>query len=583
VKKIIILSVIFLFSLCGFCYSSSVQESTVLRALSDELSRSMEKLKLDDEPRPYYISYLVRDSSTLIISADSGAITDNVGSRTRTLNITLRVGDYDLDNSRFQPIQSFYPPRTLSNLVIEDNYDVLRRQIWLETDGAYKNALETWTKKKACLQNKIRMEKIPDFKRGEALSLVKPPVPLSLGKREDMVNLVMKASRPLLENDRIQKSSVLFGLKRENIYYVNSEGVRYLQPRQSSRLIITASTQADDGMPLKNFLVYSAAPEDLPGEERLGKDIAAMVQELMALRTAPLIEDYSGPVLFEKQAAAEILARGFVRLLSAKPVSESDNPQMDIIAKNSENPLLRKVGARVIGESISVKAEPGRTEYRGLPLLGSYEVDEEGVRAREVSLIEGGFLKSFMTSRAPIKGFIQSNGHFRSASPSPSVIEFSSVKASGYKELKDRLIAGIRGEGLKHGYIVKSILPPDAPKDDEGDVYSMSSSSLSPAEFELSKPAIVYRVYPDGREDLVRGAEFEKMNVKVFKYVTGISNDAFVYDYPIGPTDQSAYFGGAYGSGNCATIITPSILISEIDVKPSSTYRKPPIVRHPPQ
>jgi hypothetical protein len=581
-KKIVIFTCLLLVCMGGLCYSSTSPDSTVFRAMSDELNRSMEKLKLDDEARPYFISYLVRDSYTLVISDDCGAITEHAGLRTRSLNITLRVGDYALDNSHFQTMQSSLSARSMSSLVIDDNYDVLRRQIWLETDGAYKNALETWTKKKAYLQNKIRTETIPDFTRGEAFSMVKEPLALSQGKKEDLADLVVKASRPLLMNGRIQKSNVSLGLRRENIYYVNSEGVRYLEPRQSSRLIITASTQADDGMPLKNFLVYAATPDGMPKEERLGKDIEAMVQELMALRSAPVIEDYSGPVLFEKQAAAEVLCRGFVKLLAAKPVSESDNPQMERMAKGNGNPFLRKVGARVIGESISVVAEPGRTGYQGSPLLGSYGVDEEGVKAREVSLIEGGFLKSFMMSRAPVKGFSQSNGHFRSASPSPSVTEFSSIKASGFKELKDRLIAGVRDEGLKHGYIIKSIFPPDAARDEEGNLLYSGSTSLGPSEFELSKPAIVHRVYPDGREELVRGAEFEKMNVKVFKSVTGISNDSFVYDYPIESQDQPAYFAGSYGSVNYATIITPSILFSEIDVKPSGTYRRLPLVSHPP-
>lgn len=576
--------------LCVILFRNSTygREPVLMQAMEDELQRSI-ALRLDNEAAPYFISYLVRDSNICIISADSGAITKNEVNRKRTIDTTVKVGSYDFDNSHFTATQSSLNTGLSGLLSLDDNYGVLRRQIWLETDGAYKSALSTLAEKKAYLQNRIQVDSLPDFTKGGGFSEENPCIPLTIEKRDEKAGLVGKLARLLMKNDRILKSSILLKMSRENIYYANSEGVKSIEPDQSCRLIITASTKADDGMPLKNFRIYTfASPDEIPGEEKLARDVEEMTQELMSLRKAPVAGDYSGPVIFEKQAAAEILARGMVRLLTAKRSSESNISLFEKRARKMENPLLKKIGLKLMGESADLRAEPMKSTYEGTPLLGSYDVDDEGTKAQNVSIVKGGFLRDFMLSRSPVQGFSKSNGHFRGSTTAPSVLELSSSKALGAGELEKKLMSGIRDEGLKYGYIVRSILPPELADDEDGGFASLvlSRSSLGPSEFELSKPVMIYRVYPDGREELVRGAGFDKMNINFFKNISGISDDSFIYNYTVNFSDLR-YDGGFSESGGVesdiyATIITPSILFSGADViKSQDSYLKPPIVSSP--
>jgi hypothetical protein len=469
-------------------------------------------------------------------------------------------------------------------LVIDDHYDALRRLLWLETDRLYKSALEMLTRKKAFLQNRMSMDTLPDFTKGEAFKAAKPPISLVITGKDQARQLVRSIAPLLAGNGKLQKSTIIFLARRENAYFVNSDGASSVEPRQACWLTISAETQADDGMPLKNFLQYSAeGPGGIPGESRIKSDVAAMLRDLMALRNAPVAENYSGPVIFEQQAAAEILARGFIKALAAKRVSVSDLTESDMDTARMENALQSKAGSRVIGGAATVTAAPAMREYRGTPLLGSYAVDEEGVKAGDLVLVARGILKNLMTSRSPVKGFEASNGHCRGVSAMPGVIEISSEKAVSSRELKEKMLSLITDDNLKYGYLVKSILPPYLTA---GDRFSRGQSSALPTDFQLTSPVRVYRVYPDGREELIRGAEFGRMGVRLFKDIAAIGDDTTVYNYPINnfrvPVDTVFPDQNGPMLGYYATVITPSLLFSEVDMnKPAGKYARPPVVPHP--
>ena len=148
------------------------QENVLMKALRDEMGRTMERLQLEDMDRPYYVAYWVRESegrgSTAILG---GLLGRGRGTGSRFLSVELRVGDHDLDNTNFMDfgrlrsrvVRDGFPV----SLPLRDDYKELRRQIWLATDGAYKQAVHSLAKKRATLQNKTRVEIIPDFSREE--------------------------------------------------------------------------------------------------------------------------------------------------------------------------------------------------------------------------------------------------------------------------------------------------------------------------------------------------------------------------------------------------------------------------------
>ena len=152
--------------------SPLAQDSPLVSALKDELARSMSGLRIKDEPPPYYIEYHVDETVTMRTAARLGAVEVNEpGSRLRTLSVEVRVGDYQFDSSRFvtQGRGGFAPQAEGSAVAtLDDNYDAIRRQLWLATDAAYKRAISTFARKKAAFQNRATTDPLPDFSREDA-------------------------------------------------------------------------------------------------------------------------------------------------------------------------------------------------------------------------------------------------------------------------------------------------------------------------------------------------------------------------------------------------------------------------------
>jgi hypothetical protein len=128
----------------------SAQESPTLAAMRDEMQRSMAELRMKGEPAPYYISYEVLDRTIADVSGRLGAIIENPPRRSRTLRVEVRVGDYTFDSSRFI-LQGFGGGMSTGETVlapVDEDYDAMRREIWLTTDAAYKRAVTTFARKR---------------------------------------------------------------------------------------------------------------------------------------------------------------------------------------------------------------------------------------------------------------------------------------------------------------------------------------------------------------------------------------------------------------------------------------------------
>ena len=585
-KKYLLVILIILF----YQTAASAKESNIMRAMEDELTRSMKELKLDDRERPYYISYLVKDTYSMNITADSGGITSSSENQNKTVTVDLRVGDYTLDNTNFMSTSSSSP----YPLNQDDDYDIMRMCIWSATDIAYNAALERLSQKKGALQNIVQEEVLPDFTKGETTSHINPEASFSLDKKQ-WESFVDQLSRLFLKKKQIQKSKVSLNIQITNNYYINSEGTKVIEPAAISQLLITAMTQADDGMPLGNLLQFAASdPEELPEFKKLKVDVNKMIDELLITRNAPVAEDYNGPILFVGQASGELFGQGVGKYLLGRRVPLGNPTQYNsTLESRMGNPFLSKVNRRVAAKFLSMSATPTLKSYNGKSLPGSYEVDEQGVKGMDVSLIENGMLKNLLTTRVPVKGFHRSNGHSRGSSPALSVIHVKSTNQLTPEKLKQELINSISDEGLPYGYMVKGIVPPfaeDEMKEPEDIISSLMirpQSNSDPTQFNLTKPYSICRIYPDGREEPVRGIEFRSHSINILKKILATSTDEIVYNFPATSSGASSILrllGGRAGlsSQYYATVITPSLLISEIDLKRSSgNFSKLPILAYP--
>ena len=59
--------------------------------------------------------------------------------------------------------------------------------------------------------------------------------------------------------------------------------------------------------------------------------------------------------------------------------------------------------------------DPTAKQFQGRDLLGTYDVDQEGVKAQRVELVNSGLLLNFLMSRRPGPDLDHSNGHGRAA------------------------------------------------------------------------------------------------------------------------------------------------------------------------
>jgi hypothetical protein len=519
------------------------QDSPLLAALHDELERSMTGLRIKDEPPPYYIEYHVDDMTTMRAAGRLGAVEVNdAATRLRTLSVEVRVGDYQFDSSRFvtQGRGGFAPQGEGSAVApLDDNYDAIRRELWLATDTAYKRAISTFARKKAAFQNRAATDRLPDFSREAPVRTIRPaPSPPRVAV--DWVPRVRDLSSVFRSAAHVQSSAVSVGEQRGMHYFVNSEGFAVATPIEDASFIISADAQAEDGMSVRaSYRLTEHRPEHFPPLEELFAQARAIVERLAVERSAPIGDDYTGPVLFEGRAGAEVLAQSFVPLLLAQRPPDTDNPRAP---QGQSTPFLSRIGLRVMSDSFSVSDRPSLRQLNGKPLPGSYEVDDEGVPGRDVTLIENGRLMTLLTSRTPQRNLLQSNGHGRGSSVQASVVQVRSARSIPASEMKAKYLDLLRVQDKDFGYIVRGLDPQSSPN--------------------------IVKVARDGQETVVRGVRVGSVLPAAFRDILEASSEETLLNYRTGAGPVS--------------LIAPGLLFEEIEIQQArDIVQRPPIVPSP--
>jgi hypothetical protein len=452
-----------------------------MRAMRDELGRSMKQLQLEKLEKPYFIAYRVQERSSADVTASFGALLKSQSARTRTLTVEVRVGSPKLDNTNFLSM-SFLSRGGLtggfggvSQLPLDDDYKELRRQLWLATDSAYKQALENLSRKRAALQNKTSTEGVSDFSQeqpgtfAEAQGPAKIDVPL-------LEAMARSLSGAFKDSPTIFTDSAHMVVDQLYTRYINSEGTGFTRNTPTAGLVVLAGTQAADGALLKDFVAaHGHTIDELPRELDLEVRVREMGARLEKLRSAPILDKYNGPVLFTGQAAAELFSQviGPSLLASRHPVS--DNPQFEMVTSRMENPFQDKLGGRVLPDFMTVTDDPTLSSYQGQPLLGAASVDDDGVRARRTALVENGVLKALLTTRNPVPGVAESTGSRRGASAAPSNVLVTVEKGLTEEEMKAKLLGIVKQRGKPFGIVVERLANPLAAEQQEMAMSFMSS------------------------------------------------------------------------------------------------------------
>jgi TldD protein len=528
-----------------------------LTALRQELDRSMVTLAKADPP-VHNLAYTVTLHEEAHISADYGAIETEAHQDQRSLDVDVRVGAPPFDSNH--PSRLVAPVRGhWDSLPIDDSDALTVRQIaWNATDKAYKDAVERFVSLKN--QREVIAEeedKSPDFSaEGPVQYIGEPAQPLGIDIGQWKGRL-RGLSAKFVGDKAIHESHVSLSAGRRTRWFLSSEGTTVQYGARAYRLVVTASTQADDGMALGLFKSFEAwSPEGLPSDADVVQAIEEMKKDLKALRTAPLAEPFTGPAILEGRAAGVFFHEVIGHRLEAHRLrSDSDGQTFG-----------KKLDQEVMPPFLSLYDDPTIVKLGGVELNGHYLFDDEGVKASRASLVDHGVLKGFLMARTPARGIVHSNGHGRRQEGRPLVARQGNLvlepsETVPVATLRSRLLADAKAAGRAYGLRFVDI---------QGGF--TDTSRWGTQGFKVM-PTLVYRVYVDGRPDeLIRGVDIVGTPLAMLMRIEAAGDDHGIFNGVC----------GAESGWVPVSATSPSLLIGQIETAlKDKGNNKPPVLEAP--
>jgi predicted Zn-dependent protease len=552
IKKLLI--IVFLV-LCVFNLNA---KESIIKAAKSEIDRSMNELKSQENP-PYYISYSITDVQSATLISSFGKIKSENEDDKRILDIDVRVGDHNLDNThiiRGNPFQ-FGSVGGSVTLPLDDNMPAMRNAIWYNTDLRYKAAIERYEKVLTNKAVKVAEEDTSaDFSKEEPQKYYgeQKGFTVDIDKWKAFIN---RLSAKFNSNPLIYRNQVVFDTEIQNKHFINSDGSELDWFETNVRLYVTAMTKADDGMSLPLYESYFAfTPEGLPDFEKIAADIDKMIDKLMKLREAPMMSTFTGPAMLSGEASGVFFHEIFGHRVEGH--REKD--------PNSSQTFKQSIGKEILPNFIDVVFDPTRKILEDQELSGYYVYDDEGVKSQKVITVEDGTFQSFLMSRSPIEGFDHSNGHgrkqagYNAVSRQSNLIVFSEEKTA-VAELKEMLREEAKEQGKEFGLYFEEV----------SGGFTFTARTI-PNAFNVT-PLVVYKIFADGRPDeLVRGVDLIGTPLATFANIIATGDDMGIFNG----------ICGAESGGVPVSACSPSILVSTIEVqKKQKSQAKPPILGNP--
>jgi predicted Zn-dependent protease len=533
----------------------------VLAAMQQELARSSAALGRVESAPLYYLDYEVTDSTEDYLGASLGGLDADVQSSVRYLDTDVRVGSPELDNTHEIKGRDSWmdsSQRIKVRIPVEGDVPALRAAMWEQTDGAFKAALEYYTKVKTNRAVTAEEEdRSPDFSREGAPARHSEAVRFPKLDRKLWAGRVKAYSARFKDLPFVYDSGAGLEISLVDRRFVSSEGAALRTGNLYIRLSYRLSSRTADGMDLYRFKGYDVDRlSDLPSDDTVRRDMDQSIAELKALRDAPLIEPFAGPVILKNRAAAVFFHEIFGHRVEGQRQKKESEGQT----------FTKKIGQPVVSSFISVYDDPTLERFRGTFLRGAYKYDDEGVPTQRVTLVENGLLRNFLMNRMPIKGFPRSNGHGRREPGHATVARMGNtiVEAS-------RTVPSAQLRGMLLDELARQKKPFGLVFDDISGGYTTTGRESTQA-FKV-QPLLVYKVYADGRPDeVVRGVDIVGTPIAGFMKILAAGDDPDVFNGTC----------GAESGMVPVSAVSPSLLISEMEVeKIAKSQAKPPILPPP--
>ncbi|HMH80734.1 MAG TPA: metallopeptidase TldD-related protein [Candidatus Acidoferrum sp.] len=531
--------------------------SPLIGAMQTELERSFKVLGGQD-PRAYFIGYTITDTQRAEVSGSNGALLSSSEGRNRWLQVSVRTGTYTLDNTHKVGEQRMASGGPGTAIPVDNDEQVVRRAIWLETDGQYRNAAEALIKIRSSKEVKADTAegRAPDFSHEQPHKSIEPEVSFTLDRKpwEEKVRAYTKTFR---ESQDILNSIVTFSALAQNAYLVNTEGTQLQSGQIRYRLELFIQGKAADGMNIERYFNFDwVDPKDAPSDKEVATASATLRKEMEGLVKAPLNEPSVGPALLTGRAAAVFFHEVFGHRAEGhrqKDISEGQT-------------FAKKVGEPILPDFLSIVDDPTEKKEGHEDLLGYYRFDDEGVSTHEVVLVDHGVLKNFEMSRSPLADFPHSNGHGRRQLGATPVsrqgnLIVRSNKAVTNTQLRAELIELVKAQNKQYGLLI----------DDIAGGFTFTGRG-QPQAFQV-QPLVVYKVFADGRPDeLVRGVDIVGTPLAALTKIIATGDTAEVFN---------GYCGAESGSVPVSAV-APAILTSELEVQKKQADTDAPPILPPP-
>lgn len=542
------------------CGQVADPRAKLLDAMKAELDRNVKTLRVDEYDPPYYVGYRVTERDQAAVEGRFGALVSDGRDKERVASVDVRVGDYAFDSSPepddmlfLEPV-AFRPPHEAP---VDDDSHALRSTLWLLTDGAYKEALSSYLRKKARKVTEVQKKSpVDSFSKEPAIVDLERPMTPRID-RPQWAGMARRLSARFKAMPELLEGAVRISADHDRVFLVTSEGTRMVRESVIYSVAFEAVTRAPDGLLLdQGRTLYGRTFAELPAEKALAKMIDESIADLRALRAAPVADPYTGPAILEPEATGVF----FHETVGHRLEGERQNDE------NEGQTFKGQMGKPILPDFITVRDDPTRAKYAGVSLNGHYRHDDQGVASRDTVLVDKGVLTSFLTSRTPIEGTKRSNGHGRAQGIRRPMARMGNLIIEGHApvsraKLKEMLIAEVKAQGKPYGLIIRDI--------------TGGSTNTSNYGYQAFKgtPRMVYRVDAEtGAETLVRGVEMVGTPLTAVSKIVATSEEVGVFNGYCGA--ESGYVP--------VSAVAPAALFREIELQRTQREKEKPPVLPPP-
>lgn len=473
----------------------------IFSAMEDEMKHVYKELSEKQKAESLLIDYVLCHSRYSQAVASAGACTGitNYGTANRVmadviLGDSMITSKIEIDNRQPTYIHQ------------EMDYASIRKALRKESIKAYTSAVENLDNKKNKLKDSPKPEKeisVPEFRKLPPVEWIGRSAVNENTSIDTMKHLAERLSKVFLDYPELMNHKVYIRQRRFDHYRLTSEGQKIMIPESQLTIFADADIKTNNGLCItKEYRRHVSRIEDLPSEKYIADELRQFAESIIKESKAKVVKDlYIGPVLYEDEAAAEIIADNAIFYAHSYSY-----PERDMYDKK-----YLYLGKKIFPKQLDVYQLGEDSIYNGVNLMGYNPVDANGQKPMTLKFIEKGILKNMLSKRAPSVGsnLYTGNEWFNTVGVSilpkfsAGILHIKSDEAIKYSKLRKLLLKSAKDQGFKYAYIVRD-------------------SRTAPQE-------LVRVNTKTGEEELILW-EFEKPSRQEFKRAYGVSKEEIIYN-----------------------------------------------------